>query len=348
MHSLGKALERTYCVESHDEGARLDRLLASLIPEISRSQLQKAIDGGLVFVNGRPAKKNVRLRRGDVIVTKEAMVHDLAHPSLKAEDIPLEIIYEDDYFIAINKPAGLVVHPGSGNRRGTVVNALMHHATSLAEGFGPDRPGIVHRIDKDTSGVLIAAKTNEAHAALAQLFAKRHIRKFYLGICFGRPSGERGSINVAVGRSASDPLRQAAQRGGRDALTDYEVLESKSGVSIIRFRLHTGRTHQIRVHSSHGNFPIVGDELYGGGRGRISRLPPLERSFALQVFSCFKRQALHALRVEFHHPFQNAPVVIAAPLPADFQDVLRLFGMSEKDLAPNVPDPRSVINDHSN
>jgi 23S rRNA pseudouridine1911/1915/1917 synthase len=245
---------------------------------------------------------------------------------LAPQNIPLDILYEDEYLVAVNKPSGLVVHPGNGVRDGTLVNALLHKIGTLSEGSGSERPGIVHRLDKETSGVMIAAKTNNAHAAMAAAFANRSVEKHYVGFCFGEPSESHGRIDLALERSRRDPLKRTSSKNGKPSLTEYWLLRYRAGVSAIYFKLHTGRTHQIRVHCSSKGFPILADSLYGGGRERLMRVAPLDRPFAAKVFKSFSRQALHARYLSFIHPFTGLRVHIEAPFPEDFHSAMIHFG----------------------
>jgi 23S rRNA pseudouridine1911/1915/1917 synthase len=313
--------------DARAQDLRLDAFLANAMDGVSRAQLQKLIDAGYVSVNSAPAKKNRKLKPGDRISVDKRRSEDAVNPQLKPQAIDLDILYQDEWLLAINKPAGMVVHPGHGNRDGTVVNALLHHMPALSDGFAPDRPGIVHRLDKETSGVLLSAKTNEAHARLAGLFSSRTIRKYYLGVCLGDRPAEQGTIDAPIGRSRRDPIKHVVRADGRGALTEYRLLSHKSGLSFMAFRLHTGRTHQIRIHCAHKNFPIVGDAVYGKQDDLMQQIQPLDRPFAYKVIKCFSRQALHAWRIAFVHPFTLKEIALTAPLPEDFMNAARLFGV---------------------
>jgi 23S rRNA pseudouridine1911/1915/1917 synthase len=240
--------------------------------------------------------------------------------------MPLDVLYEDDEIIAVNKPAGLVVHPGSGNRTGTLVNALLYHTAELAGGFSRDRPGIVHRLDKDTSGVLLAARTDQAHAELARQFAEREVAKVYYGFCVGLQPPASGLIEAAIGRSRRDPSRFSVRGGGKASATEYECIAWHSGIAFVRFQPRTGRTHQIRVHASHAGFPVLADNVYGGGRDAVMKLEPLERPFAHSVLKCFTRHALHAFSISVHHPRTGKQLAFTAPFPQDFVQAAALFG----------------------
>jgi 23S rRNA pseudouridine1911/1915/1917 synthase len=222
-----------------------------------------------------------------------------------------------------------VVHPGNGNPDNTLVNALLFHVPALSKGFEVERPGIVHRLDKDTSGVLLVAKTDTAHAALAKMFYERSMEKNYVGLCVGMRPQEHAIIDKPLGRNTREPLKRAVHTEGKNALTEYWLLHHHSGMSLVQFRLHTGRTHQIRVHCCSVGFPILCDELYGGGKDRINTLAVLERPFAHKLYKCFNRQALHAHRISFTHPFTKEAMSIVAPYPEDFKAAFKVLGVEE-------------------
>jgi 23S rRNA pseudouridine1911/1915/1917 synthase len=321
----GTTSEKQILVPAAAVGMRVDIFLTHACNDYSRALLQKLIAAGSVTVNGAVVPKRHRLVEGDRIVISD-IESFAATTALAPEDIPLEIIYEDDHLLAVNKPAGMVVHPGVGNRSGTLVNALLHHASTLSNVSNSDRPGIVHRLDKDTSGLLVVAKTNSAHAALANAFSSRTIKKTYVAFCIGVPPHERGTIDMPLGRNRNDPVKRAPDTAGKPSLTEYSVVQVRGRISLLRLMPHTGRTHQIRVHCSSSGFPIVADELYGGGTGRLQRVPPLDRTFAQSIFKCFNRHALHARSITFSHPFSGKEITIAAPFPPDFQNALALIG----------------------
>jgi len=312
-------------VKEADAGVRLDVFLSHHLEGVSRSQIQRYISDGSVQVNGKPVAKRQIVVGGDVVCIERPLISAREIQPI-AQDIPLGILYEDEYLLAVNKPAGLVVHPGNGVADGTLVNALLFRGGALSEGTSEERPGIVHRLDKDTSGVVLVAKNNRVHAGLASCFAERKISKQYIGFCIGRPSQLQGQIDFALDRSRREPLKRAACVSGKPSLTLYELIAYRSGISIVRFSPKTGRTHQIRVHCSTAGFPILADPLYGGGKDRILRIDPAERPFAYSVYKCFTRHALHAQSIVFPHPHTNIPTHINAPLPDDFKNALRLFG----------------------
>ncbi|HUI93120.1 MAG TPA: RluA family pseudouridine synthase [Chitinivibrionales bacterium] len=312
-------------VDSSDAGARLDVFAARHIPSLSRAKIQSHIESGLILRNGRPAKKKTALAEGDIVSFDKARLSASAASRLVPQNIPLDVLYEDDYLLAVNKPPGMVVHPGSGNREGTLVHALLYHVKSLSAGFAPDRPGIVHRLDKDTSGVLLVAKTDQTHRKLARLFSSREIKKEYLGFCIGKRPQAHASLGAPLGRSRRDPVKRAVRGDGKEALTEYWLLTNRCGISMMKFAPHTGRTHQIRVHCSAAGFPVLADSLYGGGKDALGRIPVLERPFAASVFKCFDRHALHAHTITFVHPHTNREQTISAPLPGDFRKAAGLF-----------------------
>ncbi len=310
-----------------DAGVRLDLFVAAHLSGVSRSKVQKGIDDGSVAVNEKPARKNALLKKGDrVAVDEQALRRHAGGGDAVAQDIAVEVVYEDEHVAAVNKPAGMVVHPGSGNREGTLVNALLYHMPHLSRGSASDRPGIVHRLDKDTSGVLLVAKTDESHDAFARLFSTRKIEKTYIGVCIGIQPARHGRIQASVGRSRWDPKKQSVREGGKPSMTEYWLVAHRCGTSLVRFRPHTGRTHQIRLHCSHAGFPLVCDTAYGTGSREVLRLAPLDRPFAHRIVKCFSRHALHARRLRFVHPFTGAEVTVEAPFPHDFVEAIGLFG----------------------
>jgi 23S rRNA pseudouridine1911/1915/1917 synthase len=293
-------------------GDRIDRYLAAQFPEYSRSRLQKLIEQGHVRVNNQVcASKKGMIQPGDRI---QVTIPEVQPLTLKPEAIPLDILYEDDALLIVNKPAGLVVHPAPGHATGTLVNALLAHCSNLPGIGGVQRPGIVHRLDKDTSGAIAIAKTDQAHQHLqAQLKAKT-ARREYFGLVYGVPKLNRGTIDFPIGRHPVDRKKMAIvpeTKGGRPAITHWTLQERLGHCTLIHFQLETGRTHQIRVHSAHIGHPIVGDPVYGSGRSLGVNLPG---------------QALHAWRLTVQHPVSEAWIEAIAPLPAYFAtllDVLR-------------------------
>ena len=317
----------TLVVREDEAGLRLDAFLAANIPHASRAQLQRCIGECEALVNGEAVRKNHRLRGGDRVTWNGAFIQRQVRPVLRAQDMALDVLYEDEHLLAINKPAGMVVHPGPGHGEGTLVNALLGRGGTLSEGSHPERPGIVHRLDRGTSGVLLVARTNEAHWKLGAMFAEREVTKTYAAFTIGKRPEDRGVIEVPVGRSRKDPLKQAVvSRGGREAVTEYWLLGYRYGIAALRLQPRTGRTHQIRVHCSYRGFPVLGDTLYGGGKEMMNRIPPMERPPAHAVRKCFDRAALHAHSISLKHPVAGRPLELVAPLPADFVCAERAFG----------------------
>lgn len=282
---------------------RLDRWLAASGVGPSRAFVQKLIDAGHVLVDGRVAPASHKVRPGQKVLVAIPPPEPTA---TLPEAIPLDVLYEDDDVIVINKPQGMVVHPAAGNRAGTLVNALLAHCRGLSAIGGKERPGIVHRLDKDTSGVLVVAKNDDAHVSLQKQIQAREARREYLAIVHGRVREERGRINAPIGRHPVDRKRMAVIAGGRPAVTDYEVLERFPGYTLVRAILQTGRTHQIRVHMAHLGHPVVGDPVYGARRSPWN----------------LKGQCLHAQRLAFRHPRTGAWMSFTAPLPPDMEKVL--------------------------
>lgn len=286
-------------------GERLDKSLAAMFPDYSRSFLQKLIEDGKVTVNGKPANKKTLLNDGDGV---EVTVPEPKTLETKPEDIPLEIVYEDDDLLVVNKPKGMVVHPAAGNYEGTLVNALLAYCGDTLSGInGVIRPGIVHRIDKDTSGLLIVAKNDNSHKILAELIKVHDFTRQYEAIVVGHLKERSGTVNAPIGRSKNDRKKMAVNGCAcRDAITHYEVIEEFKGYSHVRLTLETGRTHQIRVHMAHIGHPVVCDEVYGGKQ---------------QFVEC-KGQCLHAKRIAFEHPTTGEMIDIESELPDYFQKVL--------------------------
>jgi len=246
-------------------------------------------------------------------------------PTLYGENIPLDIVFEDDYLIVVNKPAGLIVHPGAGNATGTLVNALIYHCEHLSNENGLLRPGIVHRLDKDTSGLLISAKDNRVHGNLRTQFSKRTIEKYYYALVWGSFDEDTGEINAPIGRSPKNRKKFTVIEGGRDSLTRYEVLERFEFLTLVRVKLETGRTHQIRVHMTHVNHPLFGDPYYGGRNSKIITLNMRNRALAARLLGILNRQALHARRLIFKHPMTQETLDLKAPMHADFEQVLSIL-----------------------
>ncbi|HEV2296939.1 MAG TPA: RluA family pseudouridine synthase [Candidatus Acidoferrales bacterium] len=302
-------------VAPEDAGQRLDRFLGAHLTEFSRTRLQTLIDHGQVRVDGVARKRSHRVEPG------EALVVDIPAPQRARTDpeaIPLDILYEDDDVVVVNKPAGMVVHPGAGVKHGTLVNALLHRYGSqekLSLAGGEQRPGIVHRLDKETSGALLIARNDAAHRALAEQFAGREVEKIYVALLHGKISGESGRIELPVARDLHRRTRMTTRRReGRSARTDWRLRLRLPGFSMVEASLHTGRTHQIRVHFSALGHPVVGDTLYGA---------PRQPKVGAKAFEPLERNFLHAARLRFHHPRSMKEIEVCAPLPQELFDYLR-------------------------
>jgi 23S rRNA pseudouridine1911/1915/1917 synthase len=313
----------SFLVHSQDSAKRLDVFLSQKGPALSRSQIKKLIETGKVQIGGRKAKAGLRLRENEVVTLT---VPEPRRMEVEAEAIPLKVLYEDRHLIVVDKPAGLVVHPGAGNYSGTLVNALLHRCPDLAGIGGVLRPGIVHRLDKDTSGVLVVAKDDLAHRSLSDQFRKHTAERNYMGIVFGQLA-EEGQVDAPVGRHPTHRKKMSARpRKGREARTHWRVLERFRFFNLAEFRLQTGRTHQVRVHLSSIGHPILGDPLYGG-RKRLASVEPLPLRQGLQRL---KRQALHAASLGFVHPVTGDALKFSSPLPEDIQEAIALLRRMDK------------------
>lgn len=294
------------------DGDRLDQFLAKTAAGLSRSQAKRFVEEGYVVVDGGAVLKVSRkLKSGETVVLKRPPA---APAEALPEDIPLSVLYEDAHLLVLDKPAGLVVHPAPGHAAGTLVNAVLHHCRDLSGIGGVLRPGIVHRLDKDTSGALVVAKSDAAHAGLVARFKGREVGKTYLALVWGSPGADAGRIELPVGRHPQARRRMSTRsRRGKPAATRWRVLERYGAVSLLEIALETGRTHQIRVHLSAIGHPVVGDPVYGGaGRVRDVADPVLRARLR-----AMRRQALHAARLDFIHPVTGRPLAVCAPLPTD-------------------------------
>ena len=293
-------------VDNENTGERVDKYLADMLSSFSRSQLQKLIKDGRVQCAKnnneafKPVKANYNLARGDII---SLVIPEPEELNVEPEDIPLDILYEDDDLIVVNKPKGMVVHPAVGHSTGTLVNAIMYHCQGNLSGInGEIRPGIVHRIDKDTTGSLIICKNDEAHRNIAEQIKEHSVTRRYVGVVAGTFSEESGTVEGAIGRHPNDRKRMTInEKNGKPAVTHYRVLQTLKGASFMEFELETGRTHQIRVHMKSIGHPLIGDFLYNPD------------------FTKINRQALHSYRLRFTHPVTKKPLVFTAPLPEDMQ-----------------------------
>jgi 23S rRNA pseudouridine1911/1915/1917 synthase len=293
---------------------RLDQALARALPQYSRSRLALWIKAGAVTLNGKSAKPRDPVIGGEAVVVLAEVLPD---ERVAPERMPIKVVYRDTHVMVVDKPAGLVVHPGAGNRSKTLQNGLLAMEPNLAH---VPRAGIVHRIDKDTSGLLVIARTLEAHTALVEALREHDVEREYIALCVGAMTGG-GTVDKPIDRHRTDRLRMTVRADGRDAVTHYRLQERFAHHSLLRVQLETGRTHQIRVHMAHIGHPLVGDPLYGGRRQLTADASAVQRS-ALQKFG---RQALHAAKLEFMHPISEKTISVESPLPADFKALLEIL-----------------------
>lgn len=315
MKNTLSQIQKTIIVPEIYAGHRLDQALAQLFPEHSRSRLQNWIKKHQITVNNKYWRPSERLQGGETLIIQAQA--EIAQNTWEAQPLPLQILYEDETVLVINKSIGLVTHPAAGNYSGTLANALLHHAPSLHQ---LPRAGIVHRLDKDTSGLLIIAKTLEAHTHLIKQLQERTIKREYYavinGVCIAG-----NTINAPIGRHSKDRKKMAVVESGKSAITHYRVLERYRAHTLVRVFLETGRTHQIRVHMAHHHHPLIGDNLYGG---RLL-IPANASSELIYILRNFKRQALHAIRLTFVHPATQETIQVEAPLPEDMENLLAIL-----------------------
>lgn len=294
-----------------DDGGRMDLWLSDRITDLSRSRLQKIIESGQVTLNQKICtQKKTILKSGDVINIE---IPPAVTSSVMAQSIPLDVVYEDEYLIVINKPANFVVHPSAGHQDGTLVNALLAHCPDLQGIGGVERPGIVHRLDKDTTGVMVVAKTEPVLRSLQEQIKAKTAKREYFGVVYGSPRQESGTVDLPMGRHPVDRKKMAivpVEKGGREAVTHWQLQERLGNYSLIKFQLETGRTHQIRVHASHIKHPIIGDPLYSAGHS---------------VGVNLTGQALHAFRLTLVHPITGEVIESIAPLPPEMEKLLRML-----------------------
>ena len=314
----GQTIVRVTLAVSH-AGWRLDRALADAIPTLSRERLKALIRSGALEAGGRELRDPATKVKGVEQFTLTVPEPEVAHNA--PQDIPLHIVFEDDHLLVVDKPAGLVVHPAAGNREGTLVNALLHHCAGRLSGIGGvARPGIVHRIDKDTSGLLVVAKTDVAHEGLARQFAAHSVERRYVAIVNGLPVLAQGTVDAPLARSAHDRKKIAIVEGsrGKRAVTHWKRLQALRQAALVECRLETGRTHQVRVHMASIGHPLLGDPVYGRGKS-------VHRQLLNQLD--FKRQALHAAGLGFTHPVTKARLSFESTLPSDMQELFTALGV---------------------
>lgn len=298
----------TYIVKQEEQGKRLDMYVANQNSEITRTAAQRMIEQGNVLVNGKKQKVSYKILEGDVITIEKVEAKPI---ELKAQEIPIEIIYEDKDIIVVNKPKGMVVHPANGNPDGTLVNAIMAICKDSLSGIGGEiRPGIVHRLDKDTSGLLIVAKNDKAHVNMSEQIKNHEVKKTYIALVRGVVKENEATIDMPIGRSTSDRKKMAVVKNGRNAVTHIKVLKRYNKYTLLEINIETGRTHQIRVHLSHIGFPIIGDYTYSNGKNEFGVVG----------------QCLHAKCLEFKHPITGEKMKLEAPLPVYFEKILEKLG----------------------
>lgn len=294
-----------YIVKKEDENKRIDKLIPEKYDNISRVTIQRMINEGNLLVNNNKIKSSYKVNIGDTI---EFSLDEPEELNIKAQDIPLNVIYEDNDIIVINKEKGMVVHPGNGRTEGTLVNALMSRCKESLSGIGGKiRPGIVHRLDKDTSGIIIVAKNDKAHINLSEQIKNRKVNKYYVALVRGNVTENNATINMPIARSSKDRKKMAVSEKGKEAITHFKVLKRYNGYTLLEVKIDTGRTHQIRVHLSEIGYPVVGDEVYSNGKNKFG----------------VKGQCLHAKRIEFVHPTTNKKMVLEAELPKYFKNILK-------------------------
>ena len=309
-------------IPPNHEGARLDRYLADQCPAHSRSRIQKLIAEGAICVNGTPTRSSYRVMAGDSVTLH---VPPPTKSTICLEDIPLSIFFEDDHLIVLDKPAGMITHPAGRVTSGTLVNALLAHCTQLSGINGVLRPGIVHRLDKDTSGLMVVAKSDEGHRGLAAQLAARTMARHYLALIWGGFDADEGRVEAPIARHPKHRKRMAVSPAGRFAATRWRVRARRDFLSLLSVALETGRTHQIRVHLARLNRPVFGDPLYGGREERLNGIAPLFRRQATHLLAQTSRQMLHAIQLTFVHPITKRELTFESPPPEDMQNVLDLL-----------------------
>lgn len=301
-----------YTVDAEDKGSRLDKLISVKFSEFSRVAIQRMIENENIKVNNKKVKASYKVNENDFIELEEEEVKET---DLVAEDIPLDVIYEDNDILVVNKAKGMVVHPGNGNPNGTLVNAVLARCKDSLSGIGGEyRPGIVHRIDKDTSGLLIVAKNDNAHLNISEQIKDHKVKKTYVALVRGRIKENEATINMPIGRSQNDRTKMAVRKDGKEAITHIKVLKKYKNYTFIEVNIETGRTHQIRVHMAQIGYPIVGDFVYSNGKNPFG----------------VEGQMLHSMKLEFKHPVTNKEMKLEAPIPKYFKDVLDILDKEDE------------------
>lgn len=301
-----------YIVEKEEKGKRLDSYIANKREKITRTFAEKLIKNGEILVNNKKQKVAYKINEGDIITIEKQEAKDI---KLKAQNIPVDIIYEDDDIIVVNKPKGMVVHPANGNPDGTLVNAIMAICKDSLSGIGGEiRPGIVHRLDKDTSGLLIIAKNDEAHVNVSEQIKNHEVKKTYIALVRGIIKENEATIDMPIGRSTSDRKKMAVNKKGKNAITHIKVLKRYDKYTLVEVNIETGRTHQIRVHLSYIGYPIIGDATYSNGKNEFN----------------VQGQCLHAKKLEFVHPITGKKMELEAPLPQYFQEIINTLDQREE------------------
>lgn len=298
-------------IEKEQEGVRLDKIINEKFPELSRTAIQRLIEEEKIMLNGTSAKASYRVKNGDEIaIYKE----ETKEPTIEAQDIPLDVLYEDDDIIVINKPKGMVVHPGNGNQDGTLVNAVLARCKGSLSGIGGQiRPGIVHRLDKDTSGVIIVAKNDKAHIEISRQIQNREVKKTYYALVRGKVPENEATIKMPIGRSKLDRKKMAVCKDGKEAITHFKVMKRWDEYTLLEVKIETGRTHQIRVHMAQIGYPVVGDMVYSNGKNPFG----------------VEGQMLHAKKIEFLHPITKKEMCIDAPLPGYFEEIVNKLNIEK-------------------
>lgn len=313
-----------YLVQEKHSGERIDKFLVGVMENVSRTDVQKLIAAGEVKVGGAPASKNFRVETGMVVVVEKLI--EKPSSTLEPEDIPLDIVYEDEDIVVLNKPRNLVVHPGSGVSKGTLAAGLLHHfKDNLSAVNGPLRPGIVHRLDKDTPGLMVVAKNDAAHRHLAHQLETRTLHRTYNALVWGCPRDLEGCIDAPIGRNPKNRLKMAVVKGGKESRTHFVAKEFFAIATLLELQLESGRTHQIRVHTRYTGHPVVGDPLYDGREESLNRVPPLMKEIAEKMLEIAPAQLLQAVKIELIHPRTGKKMKFKVPMEEPFAKVLKLL-----------------------